>query len=233
MNESKSFNQEEQKQIWDCFFEDDKHKLRYPDENVVGFVFRNFGNIKQKNRKDVRILDHGSGTGRHLVFMAREGFSVQGFDYSKEALKVAKSLLETHGLDVDLKQGDAISLPYPDNSFDAVVSWGVLYYNTLSKIKKTMKEINRVLKPNGRRLASFRSKDNFFYGWGKEIERDAFITNEREREGLIYHFFDEGGVRELFEESDFLLINVEKLILLLQNLKYRHARLIVQAEKRT
>lgn len=32
MNETKSFNQEEQKQIWDCFFEDDKHKLRYPDD---------------------------------------------------------------------------------------------------------------------------------------------------------------------------------------------------------
>ena len=227
MNETKSFNQEEQKQIWDCFFGDDKHKLRYPDDYVVGFVFRNFGNINDKVRwKGVRILDLGCGTGRHLVFMAREGFSVCGFDYSKDALNVARSFLESHELDADLKEGDMVSLPWSDNYFDAVVAWGVIYFNTLSKIKKTMKEINRVLKPNGRLLASFRSKDNFFYGWGKEIERDTFITVEREREGLIYHFFDEDGVRELFEESGFILTNIEKLILLRQNLKYKHARLL-------
>jgi len=209
MNETKSFNQEEQKQIWNCFFEEEKHKLRYLGDYVVGFVFRNFRNINDKVKKRVRILDLGGGTGRHLVFMAREGFSVCGFDYSTDTLIEARSFLESQGLDADLKEGDLVSLPWSDDYFDAVVAWGVIYFNTLSRINRTMKEINRVLKHNGRLLASFRSKDNFFYGYGDEIEKDTFITAEREREGLIYHFFDEDGVRELLEESSFILINME------------------------
>ena len=64
------------------------------------------------------------------------------------AKKFKGKLLEIHGLEAEeLRVADAEDLPYPDNFFDLVYSWGVL--NHTANIRQALAEIVRVVKPGG------------------------------------------------------------------------------------
>lgn len=59
-----------EKEKWDELHAE--RKLHYPNEDVVRFVMRNW----QANKEGLIALDLGCGSGRHLVYLAKEGFRV-------------------------------------------------------------------------------------------------------------------------------------------------------------
>jgi SAM-dependent methyltransferase len=131
---------------WDEVFQ--KHAWgRYPPEEVVRFIARNF--YKAPNRKDVRILEVGCGPASNLWMIAREGFSVFGVDGSAVAIQNGKNRLTEEQVTGELKQGDAAQLPYPDAHFDGVLDIECLYANSKKDSKRILSEIYRVLKPGG------------------------------------------------------------------------------------
>ena len=81
--------------------------------------------------------------------MAREGFSAFGLDGSQVAIDQANSFLKSEGLFADILKGDAMKLPYPDCTFDAVIDVECLSANSLVDSEKILTEIHRVLKPRG------------------------------------------------------------------------------------
>jgi demethylmenaquinone methyltransferase/2-methoxy-6-polyprenyl-1,4-benzoquinol methylase len=85
-----------------------------------------------------------------------------GVDISTGMLEVTKRRLEKAGLGdrVELYRGDAATLPYGDNTFDAVFLSFTLELFDTPEIPKVLKEIKRVLKPNGRLGAASMSRDN-------------------------------------------------------------------------
>jgi arsenite methyltransferase len=98
------------------------------------------------------ILDVGCGAGFDLIVASRlvgqEG-KVCGIDLTPEMAEKAKSNLKQYGVqNYDVQEGGAESIPYPDNTFDAVISNGVLNLSPLKE--KCFREIYRVLKPGGR-----------------------------------------------------------------------------------
>jgi len=97
-----------------------------------------------------RVLDLGCGSGRHVVYLAKHGFEVYGIDIAKSGIKIAKNWLKKEGLKANLKVGDIYKkLPYKDNFFDAIISIRVLYHGRIEWIRRCIKEMKRVLKPNG------------------------------------------------------------------------------------
>ncbi len=97
---------------------------------------------------DEVILDIGAGSGSHYSRLVRNQPQV---DYY--AVDLSPSLLRKHpGPAERLSVGDALHLPYADDSFDVVMANHVLYH--LSDIDSGLAEIKRVLKPEGRVLAS-------------------------------------------------------------------------------
>jgi SAM-dependent methyltransferase len=103
-----------------------------------------------KKHKVKRILDLGCGSGRHLVYLAKQDFDVYGIDFSKEGIKIAKNWLRKEKLKAKLKIGDIYrKLPYKDNFFDAIISTQTLHHNKIEKIRKAIREIERVLRPGG------------------------------------------------------------------------------------
>lgn len=105
--------------------------------------------IFRKNKVE-KILDLGCGAGRNLVFFASRGFDVWGIDYSVEGLKKTKKKLREIGASAKLRRGDIFEkLPYKTNFFDAVICVQVINHNRLPIIRKSFREIERILKKKG------------------------------------------------------------------------------------
>jgi ubiquinone/menaquinone biosynthesis C-methylase UbiE len=95
-----------------------------------------------------KILDVGTGPGVVAFQLAFLGHEVTGVDYSDGMLQEARANNQRYNQNIDFKWGDAESLPFPDDSFDAVVSKFVLW--TLPDPEKALHEWYRVVKPGGR-----------------------------------------------------------------------------------
>lgn len=96
-----------------------------------------------------RALDLCCGTGDIALALAKQGADVTGLDFSEKMLEVAAYRLErSNRKSLKFIQGDAQSLPFPDNSFDAVtVGYGL---RNLSNLETGMREMVRVAKPGAR-----------------------------------------------------------------------------------
>jgi 2-polyprenyl-3-methyl-5-hydroxy-6-metoxy-1,4-benzoquinol methylase len=80
-----------------------------------------FNKIIVPERKAVKILDLGCGTGAASWFIAREGFSVYGIDGSHTAITLLQQRFKKEKLKGEFKVGDFIHLDFKDSFFDAVV----------------------------------------------------------------------------------------------------------------
>jgi arsenite methyltransferase len=98
------------------------------------------------------ILDVGCGAGFDLIVassrVGRDG-KVCGVDLTPEMAEKARRNLNRHGVhNYDVRVAGAEVIPYPDNTFDVVISNGVLNLSPLKE--KCFREIYRVLRPDGR-----------------------------------------------------------------------------------
>lgn len=100
------------------------------------------------------VLDIGSGPGLlacDLAAAVGPAGSVAGIDPSESMLMVARRRPRSPGsAAVDFRPGDAISLPFPDDSFDVVTSTQV--YEYIDDVPAALAEAHRVLRPGGRLL---------------------------------------------------------------------------------
>ncbi len=95
------------------------------------------------------VLDVGTGTGVAAITAARAGATVKALDLTPELLDHARANEELAGLSgIEWTQGDAESLPYPDGSFDVVLSQFAHIF--APRPERTVAEIRRVLKDGGR-----------------------------------------------------------------------------------
>jgi len=98
-----------------------------------------------------RVLDVGCGTGTLLVLVKGvcPEAHVVGLDGDPKALAVARRKTDRAGAEAQLDEGLSYDLPYPDASFDRVLSSFVLHHLTPEHKQRTLAEILRVLAPGG------------------------------------------------------------------------------------
>jgi ubiquinone/menaquinone biosynthesis C-methylase UbiE len=102
------------------------------------------------------VLDVGCGTGT-LAIAAKQRVgptgNVYGIDASPEMIARAGKKARKAGVDVVFKNAVVEALPFPDKSFDAVLSTLMLHHLPREAREQCAREIRRVLKPGGRVLA--------------------------------------------------------------------------------
>ena len=104
-------------------------------------------------------LDAESGTGRdvleigvgmgadHLLWARARPRRLVGIDLTSRAARLTSSRLALEGCAPRIAVADARSLPFPNDSFDVVYSWGVLHHTP--DPPEAVREVHRVLKPGG------------------------------------------------------------------------------------
>jgi ubiquinone/menaquinone biosynthesis C-methylase UbiE len=93
------------------------------------------------------VLDVACGTGNATLPAARTGARVTGLDLVPKLLGEAQASAEAEGLEVEWIEGDAEQLPFPDESFDVVLStFGCMF---APRHEVAAAEIARVLRPGG------------------------------------------------------------------------------------
>ena len=94
-----------------------------------------------------RVLDVATGTGNVAVPLARSGCVVTGVDIAPNLLEQARVRAKAEGLAITFDEGDAEKLPYPDASFDAVVTmFGAMF---APQPELVASELARVLRSGG------------------------------------------------------------------------------------
>jgi ubiquinone/menaquinone biosynthesis C-methylase UbiE len=97
--------------------------------------------------RDKRVLEVGCGVGTDLLQFARAGASVYGVDLSGRSVGLTKRRLELYDFEGDVREANAEALPFADNTFDLVYSWGVIHHTP--DPTQAVREIHRVVKPAG------------------------------------------------------------------------------------
>ena len=94
-----------------------------------------------------RVLDVATGSGNAAIAAARLGCTAVGVDYVPALLERGRERAAAEGLDVELLEGDAEALPFPDASFDAVTSvFGAMFAPDHAQAAT---ELLRVCRPGG------------------------------------------------------------------------------------
>jgi cyclopropane fatty-acyl-phospholipid synthase-like methyltransferase len=120
---------------------------KYPNEFLIQFLAVNF--FSRPDRKNVRILELGCGSGANLWMMAKEGFDAHGIDSAPTGVKLTKEMLRHWGVEADVRAADMLHLPFKDTYFDAVVDVVSMQHLNWKEHGKCLKEVKRALKPEG------------------------------------------------------------------------------------
>lgn len=159
-----------------------------------------------KNRKCSRVLDLGCGTGRHTLFLARQGFEVYACDISGTGIEIVRKKAEELELNnISLKQEDMRRLDYGDSFFDAVICVWSLGIGKYEDIEQSVNEIYRVLKPKGVAIMDFQSVEDQTCGIGRMIEENTYIGGFEGLDSLPNHYSTKEEVEYLtrsFSVSD-------------------------------
>ena len=133
-----------------------------------------------------KILDLCCGQGRHVIELARRGFSnVEGYDRSQYLIRKARTRAQKENLQVRFREGDARKLPYPCDTFDIITILGNSfgYFDSTFDDRKVIEEIFRVLKPGGKVFIDTsdgdHTKKNFQPRSWEWLDRRYFVCRER------------------------------------------------------
>ncbi len=169
--------------IWERLYSSGRD-LNYPSDFFVTTV-----NHTLDPAKEQQVLDYGVGTGANLIFLHQRGFNCSGVEVSTSAMQATINKFKRQGVTGDLKLMPPNGpIPFANDSFDAVVAWQVLYYNTYTSFQNAMTEIRRVLRPGGKFIGTMVAEDDISCTTGESLGNNLYrsqIADQKERYYLV------------------------------------------------
>ena len=185
---------------------EEKRKFRYSLQDYQHAIFE-FNKYRGK-----KVLDLGCGGGIDSAEFARNGAIVTGVDFSGTSVQTTQELFKEAGLTINTMQADATNLPFKNNEFDCVYSFGVLHH--IPAVDKALAEIKRVLKPGGKVMAMLYHRNSLLYGYSiiylrgireKQLEKlstDELLAkySERKEDNPYTRVYTKDEALELFSK---------------------------------
>jgi len=128
---------------------DQKDPIRFYYWPIFGKLYRRRVELALSEcRGGERILEIGFGTGITFFNLNEMYREIHGLDLTANIEAVGKTF-QQHGITTFLKNGNVLSIPYPDGTFDTVLLISILEHLRPAELCDAFKEISRVLKPDG------------------------------------------------------------------------------------
>jgi len=204
---------------WDIIAKSFDSTRKKPWKKCINFI-ENFS-------KNDYFADIGCGNGRHLIPSANHFKKVIGLDLSKELLNIVnKKILKEKIKNITLLHSNVLNIPIKSNKIDSI-----LYIATLHNIKdrenriQSLKEINRILKSNGKALVSVWSREQekfrkqFFKKWFTQFGENEFgdINIYWRQHGLniprFYHLYSKREFKKDIIQADLSIIDLKEVSL--------------------
>jgi 2-polyprenyl-3-methyl-5-hydroxy-6-metoxy-1,4-benzoquinol methylase len=154
-------------------------------------------------------LEVGCGSGFAAQLMAEAGANVVAVDLTPWAVETTRKRFEAFGLRAEIREADAEELPFENDRFDLVFSWGVIHHTT--DMNRALGEIVRVCKPGGRVILMLYHRRSFFFAFYRGLARFLPLARRLglhfegaragEREGLIARHFNIPEIRRLLADA--------------------------------
>jgi SAM-dependent methyltransferase len=180
--------------MWDTVWEEvfcNQAWGKYPGEELIRFVARNFYQVPDRSR--TRILELGCGPGANIWYLAREGFGFAGVDGSPTAIGQATARLDAECTGWrergELVVGDIRKLDYPDESFDAVIDNEAGYCNEWTATQAIYREAERVTKASGKIFLRTFAEGSWGDRTGEPVGHHAWFCAEGPLAGKGYSRF--------------------------------------------
>jgi ubiquinone/menaquinone biosynthesis C-methylase UbiE len=187
---------------------------RYSLEPYI-FEFARFAEARGQ-----KVLEIGVGMGADYLEWLKAGAVATGIDLSTGSIERAKVRCERAGMLSNLRQADAERLPFPENTFDIVYSYGVMHHSP--DTPQCVAEACRVLKPGGsiRIMVYHHPSLTGLMLWarygalqGKSLRRSVYDHLESpgtktytvEEARSLMSGFEEVEIRQVFSPGDLLL----------------------------
>ena len=154
-----------------------------------------------------RILDAGCGVGRYTIPLAMREYEVMGVDISSFAITELDNVRLRRNMQMGLAAADVCHLPFRDNTFDAVVAFGVLQHLLEEERRGVPLEFARVLVPGGTLIIEVLGREDMRMG-GREVEPATFLRST----GSVYHYFDPDEIKDIFSGLEIIDIKENKII---------------------
>jgi SAM-dependent methyltransferase len=196
---------------YDVFYRDRDPVAVYPVEFVVRAFLGNYP--RHRTSKDDypgwRILDLGFGDGRNMPLLRNLGMRVFGVEISQRICELTEERMKRLGIEVETRVGRNNHISFESRFFDAVLACHACYYvDAGSSFSDNVKEIARVLKPNGRFVFSAPMASSYIMRGAEDLgDGHMRIANDPYgvRNGAILKKFDReqdiaGALSPLFGE---------------------------------
>lgn len=172
-------------------------KLTMPETKFRGLL------VSEVNpQKGEKILEFGFGTGSNLLLIKKQNADIDltGLDIDPKVKAITAYKLVKNNLHLPLDLYNGGTFPYTDNQFDKVYSCLVFHQLDADTKLKCLKEIKRILKPNGSLIVA---------DWGKAANKlmrlnfglvqilDGFKTTNDNVKGLMPEFITQAGFQNV------------------------------------
>ena len=175
----------------DSYF-DEIEKRRYGTHYHLPELFASM------NGEGKELLEVGCGIGVDSIQLAKRGFEVTAVDLTENALAVARQFAAHRGASIDFRLGNAEGLDFPDQSFDAVYSFGVLHHTP--DIERSVAEVHRVLRPGGTAHVMLYHRDSLVNLVHRALRLPYESPADRKDHCPVVYTFSRSGVRNLFRD---------------------------------
>ena len=186
-------------EAWNIVWADERGRMDWmaPEPFITSMV----AYLKDNGVKE--ILDLGSGIGRHSLELAKAGFKVSAIDASETGIAYLNEMVTKYDLkNIDTHIGSFTNIPYDENSFDAIVSFNVIYHGNHESVINAINEIKRVMRPGGFLIISMLSKKNVGYGKGELVAENTWTKDQGNEVGHPHYYVNEHDILALFKDFE-------------------------------
>lgn len=163
------------------------------------------------DRQKIRdVLDLGCGIGRHAILFAESGFRVTAVDESKKALELLQENTTDKQVDITCIESSYTEEIFPENSFDLVIAYNVLYHGYRESFHKSVRLVYRYLRTGGLFFFTCPTRQDAKHGNGEKMTENTYKPLNSVHPGDIHYFADERDIADFLRDFAGYTVNREE-----------------------